>query len=348
VNSRVINWFGHDEQFRSNPFGIGVTPRPYDLQKHLHDRNHPVSHEITGELRTLLDSYDDRMMVCEVSSEAPGDPGLSASYVGAGKSHMAFDFALLFQKWNPKSYFSALTTWDELMKDDDRWPCSVMSNHDKPRSRSRFGSDASAKAKVAAVMHMTLRGTPFLYYGEEIGMENGKISKAQLSDPVGIRYWPVPTGRDPERTPMQWDASPNAGFTTGTPWLPVHWNRESINVETQTGDERSLLGLYKRLIALRNGSRVLQRGAWTPVHDGGDGVISYYRSLGTERNLIVLNFRNKPVTVEPSAQWPELTANLTVELSTHRRPGSAPGNDSIYLDPLEATIFSCPSRATPG
>jgi len=337
----VINWFGHDRQFRSNPFRFGTTPRPYDLQKHVYDRNLPVSHDIAGDLRSLLDSYDDRMMVCEVYSEPPADPELSASYVGPRHSHMSFDFSLLYQKWNPKSYFSALVTWDELMKENNGWPCYVLSNHDQPRSKSRCGSSSDAKAKVAAVMHLTLRGTPFLYYGEEIGMEDGKIKRSQLADPLGKRYWPLRKGRDPVRTPMQWDASPGAGFTSGTPWLPVNKNARTINVETQLADEGSLLNLYRKLIALRNHSPALQHGEWTPVHDGANGVISYYRSLGTERKFVVLNFRQKPVSVEPPAPSAKMASSMTVELSTHRRPGAAPGNDSINLDPLEATVFNC-------
>ena len=337
----VINWFGHDREFRSNPFCIGTTPRPYDLQRHLYDRNLPVSHEIAGELRNLLDSYDDRMMVCEVYSEPPGDPELSASYVGPQQSHLSFDFSLLYQKWNAKAYFSALVTWNDVMTRYDGWPCYVLSNHDQPRSRSRFGSDSYEKARVAAVMHLTLRGTPFLYYGEEIGMENRRIKRSQLADPLGIRYWPLRQGRDPVRTPMQWNASPEAGFTEGTPWLPIHQNYQTTNVEAQQEDKHSLLNLYRKLIALRNSSPVLQRGEWVPVHEGADGVISYYRSLGTERKLIVLNFRQKPVSVEPPAPWAEMASNMTVELSTHKKPGDAPGNDSINLDPLEATIFNC-------
>ena len=337
----VINWFGHDREFRSNPFTFGSIPRPYEFQKHIHDRNFPVSHDITREFRALLETYDDRMMVCEVYSEPPGDPALSASYVGPDQSNISFDFRLLYQKWNPKAYVSTLTTWEETMQECAGWPCYVLSNHDQPRSRSRFGSLSYEKAKVAAVMHMTLRGTPFLYYGEEIGMENRRIKRSQLADPVGKRGWPLRQGRDPVRTPMQWDTSAQAGFTTGTPWLPVHQNVRAINVRTQQADDGSLLILYRKLIALRNDSPVLQHGEWTLVHDGSDGVISYYRSLEGLRKLVVLNFSKKPITVESPAQWPELTRNLTVDLSTHKQPGAVPGNDSINLAPLEATIFRC-------
>ncbi len=116
-----------------------------------------------------------------------------------------------------------IRAWEAVVP-EVAWPCNVLNNHDQPRSRSRHGggTDAPARAKLVAAMLLTLRGTPFLYYGEEIGMSDGKIPRAELQDPVGKRYWPFHPGRDPERTPMQWSAEPNAGFTSGSPWLRLN------------------------------------------------------------------------------------------------------------------------------
>ena len=335
----VINWFGHDREFRSNPLKMSSLPRPYELQRHVHDRNHPVSREITAEFRQLLDAYDDRMMVCEVFSEAPGDPQLSGSYAGPGLSHLSFDFSPIYRKWDAGEFFQVIETWDSTMESREAWPCYVLSNHDRPRTRSRLGGHSYEKAKVAAALLLTLRGTPFIYYGEEIGMENRRIPRSMIQDPVGRRYWPLDHGRDPVRTPMQWNAGENAGFTSGAPWLPVHRNHDRINVATQSAEPGSLLNLTRRLIALRNGSPALRRGAWIPVANGSRGALAYLRELGTEQKLVALNFRNRAVTVPLPAALPA-PLPFTVDVSTHRRPGEQAGPGNVALAPFEATVFS--------
>jgi alpha-glucosidase len=340
----VINWFGHDREFRSNPFRMSFIPRAYEFQHHVHDRNHPVSREIAGDIRELLDAYDERAMICEVYSEPPGDPELSGSYAGPGLSHMAFDFSLIYRKWDAAEFFRVIQTWDETMKARDAWPCYVLSNHDRHRTRSRLGSDSYKKAKVAATLLLTLRGTPYIYYGEELGMEDCRIPHRMIQDPVGKRYWPLEPGRDPVRTPMQWDASASAGFTTGTPWLPVHENRDRINVEAESADPDSLLSLHRRLIALRNGSPALQHGEWTPVQDGARGVIAYIRETASERKLVALNFRGRAATVDPPAPGQKEHALLTVDLSTHQRPAETPGTSGIHLAPYEAAIFTMSAK----
>ena len=203
----VINFFLKDEALRNNSYFLGPRPRLYDLQIHAFDRNRPEMHDILKELRSVFDEYEERMMVGEVFSPFP-DAELSSSYLGNGEDelHLAFDFSLFYKKkWDAHLIFQYISKWISLVPENG-WPCHVMSNHDQPRSISRIGGgkDALKRAKIIAVLMLTLKGTPFIYYGEEIGMSDGSIKRKEIVDPVGKQYWPLHKGRDPVRTPMQW------------------------------------------------------------------------------------------------------------------------------------------------
>lgn len=324
----VINFFFKDAQFRDNPFGLGPTPRPYDLQRHIYDRNRPDLHELLGELRELLDGYD-AMMVGEVFSETP-DAQLAASCLGRGDElHLSFDFSLMYTKWGAGEFRARLQQYHEKIH-ENAWPCTVLSNHDQPRSLSRFGGkDAQARARVLAALLMTMRGTPFLYYGEEIGMRDIRIKRGEIVDPVGKKYWPFHKGRDPARTPMQWSAGEHAGFSPAKPWLPVHPEFAACNVEQQCDDPDSLLNFHKRLIALRKDHPALREGGLRiePATRGADDVLIYHR----DGLSVLLNFarRGRPI---------KLAASGKVLLSTHRESGGVTG-DTIRAYPYEGTIY---------
>ena len=296
----VVNWFVHDDQFRSNPYKIGR--RPYDMQHHTYDRNHPLNIEVMKEIRTIVDSYPDRMTIGEVYTEPPGNLDLVVPYYGQGQGlHMAFNFAFLYCDWKAARFAEEIEKWEASLG-PQLWPNYTLSNHDQPRTCSRYGKNEEIipRARVAAALLLTLRGTPFLYYGEEIGMSDGRIPRAALKDPVGIRYWPFNPGRDPARTPMQWDNSLNAGFSTGEPWLPVNDNYSQVNVSVQENDQTSLLNWYRQLLRLRHRQPLLQTGAYRTVMADLDTFI-YERRLDNDRVLIALNFANRP----RSAQLPE-------------------------------------------
>ena len=288
----VVNWFIKDEKLRNNPYTIGYSPRIYDMQNHIYDRNRPETHDVLKDFRKLLDSYPERMSVGEVFSPPPGDPRLSSEFLGSGKDQldMAFDFSLMYVKWNAKAFYKKISNWLELVPADG-WPCHVLSNHDQPRQASRFykKNHTDERCRILAVLLLTLKGTPFVYYGEEIGMRDGKISRSKLRDPLGKKYWPFFKGRDPERTPMQWQNSDNAGFTTGVPWLPVNSDYWKRNVSKQIDEKNSLLNLYKFLISLRRNEYNLRRGEIVFLEKGDSGVISYLRGDEFE---IALNFDN--------------------------------------------------------
>src|SRR5690606_32988881 len=153
------------------------------------------------------------------------------------------------------------------------WPNWVLGNHDKSRIKTRVGKE---QARVAALLLLTLRGTPTMYYGDEIGMNDVSIPPELVQDPQEKNVPGIGVGRDPERTPMQWDDSENAGFTTGIPWLPLMKNYKEVNVDNEWNEPKSILSLYRKLIAFRNGEPALKVGDYTPVYTEGN-LLSYIR-----------------------------------------------------------------------
>jgi len=210
-----------------------------------------------------------------------------------------------------------------------------LSNHDLLRSIDRYPwrTHKDEKAKIAAVMLLTLRGTPFIYYGEEIGMHNARISRSRIQDPLGKRYWPIFSGRDQARSPMQWNQEQNGGFTTGKPWLPLHRNFTERNVRNFEGDPASLLNLYRNLIKLRRQSPALQKGSWLCTDNGIDGLLGYIRSWEDEKILVILNFTGRTRKFSLT----EHTYGQII-LSTHRSPDEYTYFQKMQISPFEATV----------
>jgi alpha-glucosidase len=176
------------------------------------------------------------------------------------------------------------------------WPNWVLGNHDRPRLASRVGPE---QARVAAMLLATLRGTPTLYYGDELGMPQVAIPPGEVRDPWGLN---VPgLGRDGCRTPMQWDRTPHAGFSTATPWLPQSADAQSRNVEAERADSASLLNQYRRLLALRRAYPALVSGSYAKVEADGDLLVIEREQVG-ERLLIALNLGGNPADVTLAGQ----------------------------------------------
>ena len=174
-----------------------------------------------------------------------------------------------------------------------RWPNWVLGNHDRPRIASRVGPEQAA---VAAMLLLTLRGTPTLYYGDEIGLPHVPIPPHRVRDPFELNVPGMGLGRDGCRTPMQWDASDKAGFTGGEPWLPLPAEHRHVNVENQRPDGTSLLVLHRRLLQLRRAHPALAIGDYRPMAASGD-LLLYQRVLGSERFLVALNLGSDPIEV---------------------------------------------------
>jgi alpha-glucosidase len=173
----------------------------------------------------------------------------------------------------------------------------VLSNHDAVRHYNRYGNgkDNDHIAKLMATLYLTLRGTPVMYYGEEIGMENNDPKRREdVQDPVGRIGWPKDIGRDGERTPMQWNDAKNAGFSDKDPWLPVPPSYKTHNVASESKDPDSILQRYMRLLALRKTNDALREGKYIPLNEGDANVLSYLRSYKRHAVLVVLNMSDQP------------------------------------------------------
>lgn len=256
-------------------------PRLFAKRRPRHNWELDEVHEIHRRWRRLLDEYDDRMAVGEVSTRKLSD--LVRYYGNDDELQMPFNFNFLRQPWVAEKFRGVVEEWERLIP-KSAWPDYTLTNHDRSRAASRYGP---RRARVAAMMLLTLRGTPFIYYGEEIGMTDVPISPERIVDV---------DGRDPERTPMQWDATANAGFTTGRPWLPMAADAQQVNVAAQRDDPASLFSFYRRLIWFRRGSLALRAGSYRSVR-APRGVFAYVREADAERLMVALNFLDTPSRV---------------------------------------------------
>jgi alpha-glucosidase len=223
------------------------------------------------------------------------------------------------------------------------WPVFVISNHDIVRSYTRYGDGKNNDqiARLMAGMYLTLRGTPILYYGEELGMENhDPLRKEDVKDPLGQRGWPEQKGRDGERTPMQWDATINAGFTQGKPWLPVDPRSTTFNVESESGDPDSILNFYRRVLSLRRSSSALSDGDYVPLMESDPNVLVYLRRSSKETMLVALNFSatEQSLDLDSASQDANLTKATTL-ITTSTAEKSANGKQRvIQLSPYAVYI----------
>jgi alpha-glucosidase len=259
-----------------------------------YEENHPDVHAMLRRIRAVLDGYDERATVGEVYLLNQAEV---AKYLGAGDElHLAFNFRFLHATWAAERFADEVERMERALPPEG-WPTLVLSNHDSPRHASRYDhpTQGDARARVAAMMLLTLRGTPFLYQGEEIGMRNVPIPPDRLQDPLARTLHPN-LSRDPERTPMQWERGPGAGFTTGEPWLPLAADADVRNVAVQRGDPRSLLQLYRELLALRRGSPALHAGEFARL-EAPAGVFAFERRAGASRALVALNLGDEPAQV---------------------------------------------------
>ncbi|MGA7671923.1 MAG: alpha-amylase family glycosyl hydrolase [Nitrolancea sp.] len=282
-----------DPELRDNPPNPEWTPEmsPYRSLIPAFNSDLHAMFGLLREMRVVADEYDDRLLIGEIYLPVER---LVAYYGQNGEIlHMPHNFHLLLQPWDA-THIAALVDFYEGRVPPFAWPDWVLSNHDNHRIASRIGPD---QARIAAMLLLTLRGTPTLYYGDELGMPDVHIPSELIQDPEEHRIPGLGLGRDPERTPMQWDASENAGFTTGTPWLPVSEDYHRRNVEAQRVDSTSMLTLQHRLIGLRRDERALSVGSYAPVRAAGT-VYAYIRENEGTRFLIALNFGEEPQKLE--------------------------------------------------
>jgi alpha-glucosidase len=326
----VMHHILKDPDLRDNPPNPSWKPghSPYRELLTTYTVDLPEVQDIVAGMRGVLEEYDDRMMVGEVYLPVER---IMAYYGASGEgAHLPFNFQLIGLPWQARDIAAAVQRYEALLP-SFAWPNWVLGNHDKPRVATRVGV---AQARVAAMLLLTLRGTPTMYYGDEIGMQNVPIPPDQVQDPFEKNVPGLGLGRDPERTPMQWDGGGNAGFTTGTPWLPIGEDFTRTNVAAQRSDPASLLSFYKRLIGLRRAESALAVGDFSCLPAGED-LIAYVRKAGERKLLIVLNFGAHPRAFDLS----ELGRSARVLLSTHMDRTAAEVANTMPLRADEGLII---------
>ena len=279
----VIHKIAKDPELRDNPLHENGLPG-YLGQVHENDEDHEDVHAMLREIRRVVDAYPERMTVGEVALSHP-DPAVVARYYGRNDElHLAFNFSFMHQAWSAAGFREQIDRFLGLLP-ERCWPDWVLSNHDFSRHATRHDHPelGDSRARLAAMLLLTLRGTPFLYYGEEIGMRDGEIPEDRRQDPLAWTIHPK-LSRDPERTPMQWTSEPGGGFSTGEPWLPLAGDHATRNVESQRWDSASLLHLYRDLLALRRATPALERGRFAWLESEGE-VLAYERREGPSRAL---------------------------------------------------------------
>jgi alpha-glucosidase len=301
-----------DEPVATRSGGPGKELGEYDSLVHVHSMGHPDVHEYFRGIRAVLDEYDDRYAIGEIHEF---DWERWASYHGDGDElHQVFDFSLLYAPWEADAIADLLDA-QECALAAGGWPNHVLGNHDEPRIAFRRGPE---QARVGAFLLLTSRGTPTLYYGDELGMTQPDIPPDRQLDPWG-RVGEV-IGRDGCRTPMQWAPGPHAGFSPAwcdATWLPVQGNADRVCVEAQLAEPDSMLALHRRLLAVRRAEAALRVGAYRRLQGAGDGLLVWERSHGDDRFATVLSFVDHPVEAELPGRW-EVAVASHVDLEGRR------------------------------
>jgi alpha-glucosidase len=252
-----------DAQFRDNPLDpeyVEGEMSPYCRLVPEYSGGQPELHEIVGLMRRVTQEFPERVLIGEMYLPVEELVRYYGRDCDSG-IHLPYNFQLIVLPWRAMDIFAGINEYEASLP-AFAWPNWVLGNHDKPRVASRVEPE---QTKIAALLLLTLRGTPTMYYGDEIGMEDVNVPAEEARDPVAKAFPKIRLGRDPERTPMQWSAEPNAGFSTGQSWLPIAADYELTNVEKQKQDDKSLLAFYRQLLELRRKEPALQIGGYLPA-----------------------------------------------------------------------------------
>ena len=302
----------------------------YDSQIHIYDVTHDDIHGVFQEIRRILDAYSEKQPRYSVGEIHEYDFEKWASYYGRAldELHMPFNFALLDAAWEATAIRKVVDDLEAAIP-EGAWPNYVLGNHDDQRMVTRIGA---LQARVAAMLLLTLRGTPTLYYGDELGMPESAIPDELVQDPWGIS---VPgLSRDGCRTPMQWNGQANAGFSSASrTWLPVQPDYTSRNVAVQLGDATSSLNLYRTLLSFRRESTALQVGQYVPLDNVPSSCYVYKRQTERQGVLVALNFSDESVEVA-------LPASANLKVTTYLDKADLSISEVVQLRPHEGIILS--------
>ncbi len=281
-----------DREFRDNPsnpaFRSGQPAHQSLVPLYTTDR--PEVHDVIRQMRMVVDEFTDRVLIGEIYLPIER----LVAYYGRDLRglHLPFNFALLSTSWQVRQIARLIEEYEYALPAGG-WPNWVLGNHDRPRIASRIGEK---QARCAAMLLLTLRGTPTIYYGDEIGMQQVVLSANEIQDPFEKRVPGLGVGRDGCRTPMQWNDEKFAGFSVAKPWLPVELNYRNRNVAAQKIEPASLLQLYRRLIELRRRHQALQIGSYRPIR-AADELLLFVREHSGEKLLITLNMGRESKSV---------------------------------------------------
>lgn len=298
-----------DDQWRDNPpnpdYRAGPQA-PHHSQIPLYTADRPEVQEVVAQMRRVVDEFHDRVLIGEIYLPLER----LMVYYGARLDgvHLPFNFQLLQSPWNARSIAALIERYERALPPGG-WPNWVLSNHHIARIASRIGP---LQARVAAMLLLTLRGTPTMYYGDELGMINAEIPPERVRDPFEKNVPGLGVGRDPSRTPMQWTSGEYAGFSTREPWLPVCSDAQVVNVDVQDADPQSVLRLYRELLRLRRSHAALISGSYEPIAATGD-LLAYVRRSPQSRLLVALNLGPAPLDLDLAS----LRMQGRVLLSTH-------------------------------
>ena len=327
----AIHHLIEDEAGRDNPLDPEWRPGmpPNDRWIQIRTIDQPEVHASIKAMRRVSDAYPDTVMIGE--AYLPIDRLMA--YYGTDLSgfHLPFNFHLISTAWNPEAVASLIQAYEAALPRGG-WPNWVLGNHDRARVASRVGA---AQARVAAMLLLTLRGTPTIYQGEEIGMSDVAIPASQVQDPFELNVPGLGLGRDPVRTPMPWSSEQHGGFTAGQPWLPLNADAEVLNVARQASGPRSMLSLYRAIIRLRRANDLLSAGTLR-ILDSEGGVLIYARELGERQMLIALNMTDREQVFETHQPARD------VLLSTYLDKTDALNGDEIRFRPNEGLILGMP------
>ncbi|MHB1282825.1 MAG: alpha-amylase family glycosyl hydrolase [Metallibacterium scheffleri] len=312
VRLDAINFCFHDKLLRDNPpkpaharTGRGFSAdNPYAFQYHWYNNTQPENLAFLEQLRALLDGYPGTAALGEIASE--DSLATMAEYTQPGRLHMGYSFELLTEEFSARHVRATVGTLEAGLRAG--WPCWAISNHDVGRGAPRWGGAQPGAAQIAqmSALALCLRGSVCVYQGEELGLPEAEVPFAALRDPYGIAFWPNFKGRDGCRTPMPWDASTKAGFTSGAPWLPVPQAHRALAVAVQERDARSPLQRFRAFVAWRKRQPALRGGA-IRLLDLPEPLLGFVRGSGGDEILALFNLDADPQSVVlPAGAWQAL------------------------------------------
>jgi len=320
-----------DAQFRDEPPNPRYDPKRnmlYDSLIHIYTGGLPEALIMLKTFNDVLSEYDDRFMVCEIHTHK--DEIIKLYKAVNHHGFAPFNFSFISIPWNASEHKRFLDEFDKLLG-DSYYPTYVLGNHDQPRIASKIGSNA---ARSAALLQLTLRGTPFIYYGEELGMKNIEVPIEKIRDPLAINMKDHAYGRDPSRGPMQWNKKVFAGFSELEPWLPIEKDYTDKNVFSENKDPKSFLNLYKKILHYRKNLISIKYGKYLPVDLGNPEILAFIREFENEKTLILINFSESEQTVKI------LPGNWNLILSTYMDLPEKIIKKQIHFRPSEGFILA--------